>query len=162
MIVSPNIFLSLPCIFILMFLKQDKSDTYSLFLLLCRPLTVAMLRKMFTRSLERVVPKSWEIFKAECGETALRLVESKHYDIIFMDQYFASIEKQMLGTETVRALRSRGVTSIICGLSANDMKEQFIEAGANTFMSKPFPCDQVALRTEMYRVLDSRETRKTV
>lgn len=67
----------------------------------------------------------------------------------------ASIEKQMLGTETVRALRSKGVTSIICGLSANDMKQQFIEAGANTFMAKPFPCDPHSLKQEVHRILES-------
>ena len=47
----------------------------------------SVLRKMFTRSLERVVPKSWKIEKASNGETALRLVETKSYDLIFMDQY---------------------------------------------------------------------------
>lgn len=67
----------------------------------------------------------------------------------------ASIEKQMLGTETVRALRSRGVTSIICGLSANDMEHQFMDAGANCFIFKPFPCEKNALLAELVRVLQS-------
>lgn len=36
----------------------------------------------------------------------------------FMDMYMASIEKQLLGSEAVALLRSMGVESRICGLSA--------------------------------------------
>lgn len=64
----------------------------------------------------------------------------------------ASIEKQLLGTETVRALRSRGVESLICGLSANDLEQQFVEAGANFFLFKPFPCEKEALSLELIRL----------
>ena len=74
----------------------------------------------------------------------------------------ASIEKQLLGTETVRAMRSRGVQSIICGLSANDIEAQFIEAGANAFMFKPFPCEIDQLGCEMVRILESHTTRAFV
>ena len=62
----------------------------------------------------------------------------------------------MLGTETVRALRSRGEQCVICGLSANDMEQQFKEAGADAFLFKPFPCESEALSVEVARVLDSR------
>ena len=65
----------------------------------------------------------------------------------------ASVEKQLLGTETVRALRARGVDSIICGLSANDMEQQFVEAGANGFLFKPFPCETETLSAELVRIL---------
>jgi CheY-like chemotaxis protein len=34
-------------------------------------------------------------------------------DLIFMDQHMASTEKQMLGTETVRALRAKGFKNTI-------------------------------------------------
>ena len=70
----------------------------------------------------------------------------------------ASIEKQLLGTETVRAMRSKGVQSIICGLSANDIERQFMEAGANAFMFKPFPCEKDQLGCEMVRILESHTT----
>lgn len=43
----------------------------------------------------------------------------QRYDLLFMDQYMASVDKQLLGTETVREMRSRGVTSVICGLPAS-------------------------------------------
>ena len=68
----------------------------------------------------------------------------------------ASVEKQLLGTETVRALRSRGADSIICGLSANDMEQQFVEAGADCFLFKPFPCEKETLSVELLRVLAAK------
>jgi DNA-binding response OmpR family regulator len=46
-------------------------------------------------------------------------------------------DKQLLGTETVRELRAKGVKSIICGLSANDLERSFLNAGADSFMAKP-------------------------
>lgn len=49
----------------------------------------------------------------------------------------ASVDKQLLGTETIRELRSKGVTSIMCGLSANDLEKPFLDAGADSFMMKP-------------------------
>ena len=67
----------------------------------------------------------------------------------------ASVKKQLLGTETVKAMRSRNVTSIICGLSANDMEGPFFDAGANAFMMKPFPCDHGTLKEEIFRIVDS-------
>ena len=70
----------------------------------------------------------------------------------------ASVEKQMLGTETARALRSKGVKSIICGLSANDMEQQFLESGADTFMMKPFPCERNALTQELCLILESKKS----
>ena len=66
----------------------------------------------------------------------------------------AAVEKQLLGTETVRALRAQGVKSIICGLSANSMEDGFREAGANSFLFKPFPCEKEALTQELVRILN--------
>lgn len=63
------------------------------------------------------------------------------------------MEKQLLGTETVHALRMQGFTSKICGLSANDVEDQFFEAGADAFMFKPFPCEEMALVRELHRIL---------
>lgn len=120
-----------------------------------------VLRKLFTRSLRRVAPQ-WHIQEASSGESAVRLVEESHvFDLIFMDQYMASVEKQMLGTETTRALRSKGVTSLICGLSANDVEEGFIRAGADLFMHKPFPCKPEALKREILNIIDSRKRNPT-
>jgi CheY-like chemotaxis protein len=112
-----------------------------------------VLRKLFARSLRRAVGPSWKLREAANGETALHLVESNDFDIIFLDQYMASVNKQLLGTETARALRAKGVRSKICGLSANDVRNQFLEAGANAFMFKPFPCEPSALRKVLIRLV---------
>jgi CheY-like chemotaxis protein len=113
----------------------------------------ATLRKLFMRSLRRVAPK-WKVDQAPNAETALEMVACNTYNIIFIDQYMASNEKQLLGTESVPLLREKaGVACLICGLSANDMEKQFIEAGANSFILKPFPCAKDALQIEILRVL---------
>jgi signal transduction histidine kinase/CheY-like chemotaxis protein len=112
-----------------------------------------ILRKLFSRSVKRVAP-GWDVQEAANGETAIHLVEESKsdYDLIFMDQYMASIQKQLLGTECVRALRSKGFKGHICGLSANFMGDAFISAGADAFMIKPFPCEKEQLKKELCRV----------
>ena len=112
----------------------------------------SVLRKLFTRSVRNLAPE-WEIREAANGETALRLTEEEDFDVIFVDMYMASVEKQLLGTETVAELRNKGVTCRICGLSANDKEEEYYEAGADAFMFKPFPCESYALTQALCRIL---------
>lgn len=111
-----------------------------------------ILRKLFSRTLKTVAPK-WSIREAANGETALRLVDEEKFDLIFMDMYMASVEKQLLGTETVKVLRNKGVTCRICGLSANDKESEFLEAGADVFTFKPLACEARLLTQELCRVL---------
>lgn len=68
----------------------------------------------------------------------------------------ASTEKQMLGTECVRELRARGIDCIICGLSANDLQDAFIKAGADAFLLKPFPCCRDLMEQELARIVNFR------
>ena len=68
-------------------------------------------------------------------------------------KYMASVEKQLLGTETARALRAKGIASRICGLSANNMETAFIEAGADSFLLKPIPCKRQEIVEELKRIL---------
>ena len=117
-----------------------------------------ILRKLFARTIRKVAP-DWKIREASNGETSLKLVETESFDLIFMDQYMASVEQQLLGTETIRALRSRGVISAICGLSANDVRTGFLEAGADSFLFKPFPTEANALRRELRNILEAAEHR---
>jgi CheY-like chemotaxis protein len=116
----------------------------------------AVLRKLFTRAVQRIRPQ-WKVRQAANGETALRLVEAESFDVIFMDMYMASVEKQLLGTETVVALRQNGIKSRICGLSANDKEQEFFDAGAEAFMFKPFPCDEVSLTHALQSVLHQEQ-----
>jgi CheY-like chemotaxis protein len=84
------------------------------------------------------------------------MTDAQTYDLIFVDQYMASVDKQLLGTETVREMRSRGVTSVICGLSANDLGVPFKESGSDGFLIKPFPTEESNLRQELSELLSSR------
>lgn len=128
-----------------------------------------ILRKLFSRTLKKINP-SWTVQEASSGEIAIELITSKMgkhkdggdtrqggFDLIFMDQYMASVQKQLLGTESVRAIRSKGFHKpIICGLSANDVEDAFYDAGSDAFMFKPFPCKKDELETELLRVLNTR------
>ena len=50
-------------------------------------------------------------------------------------------------------MRAQGVTACISGLSANPIEDGFLNAGANAFIQKPFPCEQKALQKEVCRVI---------
>ena len=63
----------------------------------------------------------------------------------------ASIEKQLLGTETILEMRAIGCESRLFGLSANDLEAEFIAAGADGFVIKPFPTETDALKAELLR-----------
>jgi signal transduction histidine kinase/CheY-like chemotaxis protein len=110
------------------------------------------LRKLFSRSIRKLMP-SWKVQEAGNGETSLKMVDNNKFDLIFMDQYMTSADKKLLGTETVRALRAKGVKSRICGLSANDVEKSFLQSGANHFLIKPFPCAKEPLTRELLRIL---------
>jgi CheY-like chemotaxis protein len=116
------------------------------------------LRGLFSRSLKRAMP-TWTIQQAAEGEAALELTKTSRFDLIFLDQYMPSKNKTkpLLGTETTYALRANGVTSLICGLSANDARDTFLEAGANCFYMKPFPCDKEELIRELVLILASHD-----
>jgi hypothetical protein len=71
-----------------------------------------------------------------------------------MDQHMASTEEaQLLGTETVLALREKGFKNKICGLSANDVEQSFISAGADCFILKPMPFDRRTLEGVLADIL---------
>ena len=77
---------------------------------------------------------------AEDGETACKLAEGEHFDVIFMDVEMPGMD----GIEVTRTIRERAdstaVDPWIVGLSANVFKEtrQRAEAaGMNRFLSKP-------------------------
>jgi signal transduction histidine kinase/CheY-like chemotaxis protein len=116
-----------------------------------------ILRKLFVRSVKKICP-TWTIQEAGNGETALQMAGSKHFDLIFLDQYMTSVDKQLLGTETAHALRGKGFDGVICGVSANDVGHSFIKAGANAFVNKPFPCKAAPLTNELRHILSSKRS----
>lgn len=116
-----------------------------------------MLRKLFVRAVKRAQP-SWSIQEASCGEIALQRCDAQKFDLIFLDQYMASVDKQLLGTETAQAMRAKGVDSVLCGLSANNIRDAFVNAGADDFVLKPMPCKTEDLNHVLRRVLQSRSS----
>jgi CheY-like chemotaxis protein len=97
-----------------------------------------VLRRLFSRTVKKVLP-SWEVHGVESGEAALEMLKTEIYDVIFMDQYMSSTEKALRGTETIQAIRERGIDCTIVGLSANDLGDDFLKAGADCFVLKPIP-----------------------
>ena len=86
-----------------------------------------------------------------------------HFDVWSLFFFFlvlcsmASVDKQLLGTETAHSMRCKGVKSIICGLSANDIRDSFISSGADNFLLKPMPCKAKELRETLLQiVVDTR------
>ena len=71
---------------------------------------------------------------AACGEAAIELIDQQErHVLIFCDQCMSTTEKALLGTETIKVLHSKGVKTILCGLSANDLGDEFMAAaGAGT------------------------------
>ena len=114
-----------------------------------------ILRKLAIRAFSKLRPE-WTVEETASGEAALTLVESKRFDIIFLDQYYTSVERRLTGTETARAMRAKGVESIICGVSANDIEASFLSSGADIFRMKPFATDQASLERFMTEALAKR------
>jgi CheY-like chemotaxis protein len=142
---------------------QESSSTEDIYYDLPRELSILfvdddrILRKQGIRAVCRLMPE-WKVREAANGETALKLVDTETFDIIFMDQYMTSVQQNMTGTETTRALRSKGVTSIVCGLSANNLEGTFLDAGANAFCLKPFPCKNEELRVLLKDLLATNDS----
>lgn len=130
---------------------QDESGEPELFLPDRRVLIVDdnELNRMVAE--EMLKPVGVEIDTAENGEQALRRVQEKKYDMVFMDHHMPVMD----GVEAVRAIRRlegeyyRKIP--IVALTANtgaEQQEEYRRAGMNDYLSKPFK-----LR-EMYRVLE--------
>ena len=50
-------------------------------------------------------------------------------------------------------MRARGNTAIICGLSANDVREGFMSVGADSFLMKPLPAKKEALHAILAKLV---------
>ncbi|HEX8947366.1 MAG TPA: response regulator [Dissulfurispiraceae bacterium] len=68
------------------------------------------------------------------GVEAIRLVHEKRFDIIITD-YSMPV---MNGAEFVRAIRPRNPRTFIIGISGVCGPGEFLSAGANAFVRKPF------------------------
>ena len=123
-----------------------------------------ILRKLASRAVKRAIP-SCHIEEASSGGNCLEIVNTTGsdtkpipFDVIFVDMYMQMAGDGYTGTDTVRLLRKHpyAKNSIIVGLSANNLKASFLEAGADAFMLKPFPAEEKKLKEAFVHILSHK------
>lgn len=73
------------------------------------------------------------------GLSAIDLLKKSDFDIIITDYSMPG----MNGVELTKILRSQYPHSFIIGISANCDEKDFLNAGANAFLHKPFSLDNL-------------------
>jgi DNA-binding response OmpR family regulator len=86
------------------------------------------------------------------GRTAIELCKERCFTFIVTDYRMPGMD----GVETSRALRLQCPDVFIVGLSADDKRKEFIEAGANVFFSKPFSFQTLASLIEKIAAVSDR------
>jgi adenylate cyclase len=98
------------------------------------------------RLLEAVLaPRGFDVVSATDGETALKLVESSHPDLVLLDVMMPEPD----GYEVCRRLREDDETAVlpvIMVTASTDEKTKAIEAGADDLIAKPFNHDELLTR----------------
>lgn len=89
----------------------------------------------------------------ENGRSGLDLMKSKHFEIIVTDY----LMPEMTGDEVTRLARSFSPDSFIIGCSIDPRARQFVDAGANAFLSKDYIIYHLASLIEQ-RVLQHETT----
>jgi CheY-like chemotaxis protein len=112
-----------------------------------------------------LMPYDLQIDLCNGGEEAIEAVKNTKYDLVFMDHRMPGIDG-IEATEIIRSLSS-GDSYFkdlpIVALTANavaNMREMFLEAGFNDFMSKPI--DTIVLNTVLHRWIDKSKQRRYV
>jgi signal transduction histidine kinase/CheY-like chemotaxis protein/HPt (histidine-containing phosphotransfer) domain-containing protein len=97
----------------------------------------------YNRMLFKMILERWGVQHSEAshGGEALKLLKDEHFDMIFMDARMPDID----GLEATRIIReemkiSRKELPVICISAAtlNDNWQKYLDAGMNSFLSKPF------------------------
>ncbi len=77
----------------------------------------------------------------ECGDGASALAASEKGDFHFIITDYRM--PNMNGADLARRLRGRFPASVIIGVSWEDRRKDFLAAGANFFLQKPFEYDEL-------------------
>lgn len=86
------------------------------------------------------------------GMTAIELCKERCFSFIVTDYRMPG----MNGEEITRALRLQCPDAFIVGLSADNRRKEFIDAGANVFFSKPFSFQVLASLIEKIAAMSDR------
>ena len=118
--------------------QPNKSSRFSAQVLLVED--NAINREVATALLEHF---GVDVVTAENGQIAIEKISHHQFDLVLMDLQMPVLD----GIEATKALRSRGVTLPIVGLTANAFEEdrmRCLNAGMDDFESKPITLDKVA------------------
>ncbi len=88
--------------------------------------------------------EGFEVLTAECGETGLKMIEERHFDIILLDLMMPSLS----GFDVLSRVKSLHPDTVIIVISGYATLEHSIEAmkkGAFDFIPKPFTPEQLRL-----------------
>ncbi len=85
------------------------------------------------------VMKGFYVDSAKDGAEGLKYVEDVRYDLVIVD-YKMPV---MNGMEFVRRVREKGHPLPIIGVSALEVGEEFMNAGATSFLQKPFHLEEI-------------------
>ncbi len=99
-----------------------------------------------------VAPTKIQVDVAENGKIATEMVERNDYDLVLMD-HMMPVMDGIEATEAIRHFNSDKRDIKIIALTANavvGMKEQFLEAGMNDFMTKPIQIKELLAMLRMY------------
>src|SRR3990170_1987726 len=97
-----------------------------------------------------LVPKEYEVIRADSGKMALAIVKKQKIDIVLLDVMMP----EMNGYELCRKIKDdekyRNIPVVmITSLSSKDDRIRGIEAGADDFISKPFDHGEILARIKM-------------
>lgn len=103
------------------------------------------------RLLEAIlVPKGYEVVKAENGEEALGKIQTERIDLIISDVTMPKMNGFQLCSRIKGDERYRDIpVIIITGLTEKEDRVKGIEAGAEEFISKPIDQAEVLARIKM-------------
>ena len=85
------------------------------------------------------VMKGFRVDSAKDGAEGLKYVEDARYDLVIVD-YEMPV---MNGIEFVRRVREKGNPLPIIGVSALEVGDAFMNAGATSFLQKPFRFEEI-------------------
>jgi len=94
------------------------------------------LRKELGRLLEL---EGWKVTLCPDGPLAVQSAVKRDYDVALIDFSIPGIRGAVVA-ETIRALNPR---ACIIGISFQDRREEFLTAGADAFLLKPFDLEEV-------------------
>lgn len=96
--------------------------------------------------------QGYETTYCESGTAALELTKERKFDVILTEYRMPD----MNGAQVTRELRFRCPDAFIVGISAENRREEFIEAGANVFFSKPLPFEVLSSLIEKIDAVSQR------